>query len=326
MTSPGSLVSVVIPTRARPHLVTRSVCSALTQSLTRIEVIVVIDGPDDRTLRVLRQIDDPRLRVKTLPRNLGLADARNTGVSEARGQWIAFLDDDDEWFSEKLKIQLQTAEKSTHRYPIVTCRLIARTEVKDFVWPRRLPLQNEPLSEYLFCRNSPFFGEGLVASNTIFTAKELLRSVPFRSDLQRHEDLDWLLRASALEGVGVEFVPSADPLAIWHMQQNRSRMSNDTDWRYSVSWIRSNRHLVTSRAYASFIMTWIGANVSRSREWSAFFPLIREAFRRGKPSLIDALSYFGYWLTRPGVRGRMVGLSTRRRSESEKNGAAPANP
>jgi len=91
------LVSVVIPTRNRPHLVTRAVHSALTQSLHKIEVIVVIDGPDESTLHILDQIDDPRLKVSMLPQHLGLSDARNTGVREARSQWIAFLDDDDEW-------------------------------------------------------------------------------------------------------------------------------------------------------------------------------------------------------------------------------------
>lgn len=61
------LVSVVIPTRNRPHLVARAVHSALRQSLHKIEVIVVIDGPDDTTLKVLNQIDDPRLKVSMLP-------------------------------------------------------------------------------------------------------------------------------------------------------------------------------------------------------------------------------------------------------------------
>ena len=61
--SDGPRVSVVIPTRLRPALVPRAVCSALAQALTDIEVVVVIDGPDPDTREVLAAIADPRLRI-----------------------------------------------------------------------------------------------------------------------------------------------------------------------------------------------------------------------------------------------------------------------
>jgi len=211
-------VSVVIPTRNRPYLVARAVHSALTQSLHKIGVIVVIDGPDDTTLQVLNQIDDPRLRVSMLPRHLGLSDARNAGVREARSQWIAFLDDDDEWLPQKLEIQLQTAQQSAYDYPIISCRIIARTPAGDFFWPLRFPRPNELLSEYLICRRNPISGEGLILPSTIFTNKELLLRIPFKSELRYYEDVDWLLRVSTQEGVGAEFVSRTEPLAICHME------------------------------------------------------------------------------------------------------------
>ena len=116
--SAESLVSVVIPTRKRPHLVSRAVGSALNQTLRAIEVIVVIDGPDNSTRLVLEQIDDPRLKVRMLSVHSGDGHARNAGVSEARSRWIAFLDDDDEWFPRKLELQLQTARFSRCLYPV----------------------------------------------------------------------------------------------------------------------------------------------------------------------------------------------------------------
>jgi glycosyltransferase involved in cell wall biosynthesis len=316
---PEPLVSVVIPTYNRPHLVGRAVRSVLSQTLDVIEVIVVVDGPDEATLQVLRQINDSRLIIKVLPANVGIGGVLNAGVNEARCQWVAFLADDDEWFPQKLELQLQTARQSHYLYPIISCRLIARSEVGDLVWPRRFPSPNESLDEYLFCRNGLFSGEGFIQPCTIFTTKELLQRLPFRDDLQRHEDIDWLLRVSTMEDVGVEFVPVPKPLVVWHIEENRDRISNRTDWRYSLSWIQANRHLVTPRAYTSFVMTWLSANAAKEGDWKAFLLLLREAYRYGKLTLRDTLLYLGIWLIPRGVRRQIAIFSARRRHDGAVN-------
>src|SRR6267154_2040853 len=95
-------VTVVIPTLNRPDLVTRAVRSALAQTVDTIEVLVVVDGPDDATRTTLASIPDARLRVVALPERGGAPNARNVGVSEARASWTALLDDDDEWLANKL--------------------------------------------------------------------------------------------------------------------------------------------------------------------------------------------------------------------------------
>src|SRR5579863_7499544 len=103
------IVSVVVPTRNRPELVVRAVSSALAQTLTRMEVIVVIDGPDEDTARALAEIRDDRLTVIALPSSLGGSEVRNIGAQHSRGEFIAFLDDDDEWSPNKLQRQLDMA-------------------------------------------------------------------------------------------------------------------------------------------------------------------------------------------------------------------------
>src|SRR4051812_31292709 len=82
------LVTAVIPTRNRPELVTRAVRSALAQTYPRMEVVVVIDGPDAVTSSALELIHDERLRVISLPQPVGGAEARNVGVQAAQGEWI----------------------------------------------------------------------------------------------------------------------------------------------------------------------------------------------------------------------------------------------
>lgn len=288
------LISVVIPTRNRSQLVKRAVQSALAQTLTAIEVIVVIDGSDPATSAVLTEIDDPRSRVIELPVSGGAAAARNAGVTNAVAEWIAFLDDDDEWLPQKLELQIATANSSRYPSPIVACRLIAHTPKGEFVWPRKLLSPSQPLSEYLFARNTLFQGEGLLQTSMLLAKKDLLQTVPFSSDLQRHQEWDWLLRVNTLEDVGIEFVPQT--LAVWYAEEKRISISAKNNWRYSLTWIRERRHLVTLRAYAAFVMTVVSMLAAREGDRQAFWTLLREAVQVGKPQPIDFLLYFGMWL------------------------------
>jgi glycosyltransferase involved in cell wall biosynthesis len=318
MAAGAPLVSVVIPTYLRPRLVTRAVRSALNQTLREIEVIVVADGRDEETRSTLGRIPDGRIRVYTPPRRLGNASARNEGIARARARWVAFLDDDDEWLSTKLEAQLRAARASAHEHPIVACRLIARDEGGDFVWPRRLPAPGEPLSEYFFCRRTPFTGEGLVITSAILTSRELLRRVRFRSGLERHVDPDWLLRAAGEPGTSLEFVPESAPLLIWHIERGRDRITTRPDWRTSLTWSRTNRTLFTARGYAAFILHVVSANAAAEGERGSFFRLVQEAFDKGRPSPVDLASHLANFVLparlQRGIARRFARISARRAS------------
>jgi glycosyltransferase involved in cell wall biosynthesis len=310
------LVSVVIPTRERPGLVGRAVKSALRQTLDEIEVIVVIDGPDEETFEVLHHIQDSRLRVKMLPIRIGVGEARNAGVNESRGKWVALLDDDDEWFPHKLEVQLRAIKDSPHPCPILSCRFIARMKEGDLIWPRRYPEPNEPLSEYLFCQRGLFGGEGFIAMPSIFTTKHLLQRVPFGKGLGQHQDWDWLLRVSEWKGVRIQFVPDHEPLFICNMEENRPKMWHTTDWRYSLSWGEAHRGYLTTRAYISFILTRVSVHAARVKDWEAFWVLLLEACRHGKPSLIDIWGFLAVWLIPQKVRRKGAVLYRRLRGST----------
>jgi glycosyltransferase involved in cell wall biosynthesis len=286
-------VSVVIPTRNRPDLVRRAVKSALDQTLAPTEVVVVIDGPDVPTQVALRQFNHPAVRIVQLPRSFGGASARNAGVAAARGEWIAFLDDDDEWMPLKLARQLPLAINSIAAYPVIASAVIARTPRVDFVWPRKAPTL--PISEYLFSRASWTQGEALLQTSTLLTKKDLLLKVPFTEGLPRHQDWDWLLRATTRGDISIEFLP--EPLAIWNIEQHRNTISTTSDWKFSLQWIRQNRPLVTKRAYAGFFATQLSSQASKEAFWSAFFPLLWEAIRDGAPSSRDLLLYMLIWFS-----------------------------
>lgn len=299
------LVSVVIPTYRRPQLVKRAVNSALAQTLSEIEVIVVIDGSHPETRAVLAEINDHRLKVIEKPINEGLCAARRTGIVAAIGEWIAHLDDDDEWMPKKLELQLATAKNSRYKYPIVSCYLFARTTEGDSIFPRREPQDLEPLSEYLFVRNSLFQGEGLIQASTIFTKRELLQK-SYSKTIDRNEDWFWLLQVIREEGVGIEFVQQV--LSIWHLEETHKSLSRSRIWDTSFKWIQSNRDLVTPRAYSSFILSEVSSWAAAAGDWKAFLPLLREAFQFGKPSPMDVCLCLGMWVFPPNIRRKLRSL------------------
>jgi len=270
-TSTPPIVSVVIPTRNRPSLVVRAVSTALAQSLTDIEVVVVVDGPDLETVAALAAIKDPRLHTAALPASVGGSEARNIGVKNARGKFIALLDDDDEWYPDKLSRQYDVATRSKLRFPVVTCRIIACRPEGDEVWPTRPIRIGESMSEYLLCRDSSFRqGEGFIQTSTLFVPRDLLLWVPFQTGLPRHQDWDWMIRASAYPGVKVTWV--WDTLVIYHIDSYRKSVSAGGALAPSIQWISGNKH-VTPKARAYFYATQIAV---RCQSIGTFFLVVRK--------------------------------------------------
>jgi glycosyltransferase involved in cell wall biosynthesis len=277
----GPVVSVVIPTRNRPQLVVRAVKSALAQTLTQIEAIVVVDGPDAETVAALAAIDDRRLRTITLASSVGGSDARNIGIANGHGEFIALLDDDDEWSPEKLSLQLEAARKTEPRTPVVTCRLIARRPDTAEVWPTRPMRPREAMSEYLFCREASIRqGEGFIQTSTLFVPRDLMLRLPFRSGLPRHQDWDWLIRAAAHPEV--EFVWVWDPLVIYHIDAYRKSVSAGYALAPSIDWVTGN-HQVTPKARAYFYATQIAV---RCRTPGTLWSIVRKTVRYPRALLI----------------------------------------
>ncbi|MGH9400488.1 MAG: glycosyltransferase family 2 protein [Terriglobia bacterium] len=103
-------VSVIIPTYNRAAAVRNAIGSALTQTVAEIEVIVVDDGSSDGTGKVLAEAFGDRIRYFAQA-NQGVSAARNMGIAQARGDWIAFLDSDDLWEKDKVEWQLKALER-----------------------------------------------------------------------------------------------------------------------------------------------------------------------------------------------------------------------
>lgn len=106
----GYLISVIIPTWNRANEVVCAVNSVLQQTYQNFEIIIADDGSTDQTENIFRNHSDKRIKYLHLEHSGLPAVARNAALHETRGDWIAFLDSDDEWLPNKLEEQIRLAE------------------------------------------------------------------------------------------------------------------------------------------------------------------------------------------------------------------------
>jgi glycosyltransferase involved in cell wall biosynthesis len=115
------LVSVIIPTYNRSGLLGRAVRSVLQQNFNDLEILIIDDSSDDDTQSVVNNLNDGRVRYFRNKLNIGGSGARNVGISQAKGKYLAFLDDDDEWLLNKLEKQVSLIEAADRTVGLVYC-------------------------------------------------------------------------------------------------------------------------------------------------------------------------------------------------------------
>lgn len=108
------MVSVVIPTYNRAHLIEESIYSVLNQTYKDLELIIVDDGSTDNTEEIVRAIPDPRIRYYKLPHSGRNAISKNFAIRKSTGSLIAFNDSDDSWVETKLEKQVQLLAQHPH--------------------------------------------------------------------------------------------------------------------------------------------------------------------------------------------------------------------
>ena len=180
-------VSVIIPTRNRRQLLELTLRSVLWQRDVDFEVIVVDDGCTDDTPQMLRDRRDPRIRMVRHERSQGVSAARNHGIAEARGEWVAFLDDDDLWAPDKLAHQLDALGRCGCRWAYAGAVDIT---VDNRVIAGRSPTPPEQVVKELPARNMLPAG----SSNVIVAKAWLPMPTVFDGSLFHSADWDLWIR------------------------------------------------------------------------------------------------------------------------------------
>lgn len=295
--APEVFVSVIIPTHNRPGLLAKAVASALQQDFPNLEVIVVVDGEDLRTYDVVYSIRDTRLRMIDLAVNVGAAEARNIGVRAAKGEWVAFLDDDDEWLPQKLSRQIEAAYQTGANWPVVSSGMLVRTSDYEMIRPLRRYNPEKSISEYLFCRRSLQDGPFAMQTSTLFLRREMMLAVPFRDGLKRHQDWDWLLRTERFPGV--KFAVIEHPLVIYSTEDGRESLSRDQDWKFSLHWAEEMRGFFSAKAYSWFLASECATRAVKGRAGlKAYSEILQKFLLDGLPTL-RSLAMIAMFLATP---------------------------
>ncbi len=146
-------VSVVIPTYNRVDLLRPAIVSVLNQTFQDFEIIIVDDGCTDSTSDLVSAFNDARIKYIRHEINKGGSAARNTGILNSKCEFIAFLDDDDEWLPEKLDMQIKVIEESLPRVGGVYTSYIVVDRTDGTIIARKIPTKKGDLSTNLLVNN-----------------------------------------------------------------------------------------------------------------------------------------------------------------------------
>ena len=125
-------VSIIIPTYNRADLIVRAIKSLQKQTVDNFEIFVVDDASTDNTGEVIKDLNDDRIKYIRLPENKGQCISRNIAIKQANGEFIGFLDSDDEWLPEKIEKQIRVFEESDDpKLAAVYCGYIEKDEVRN---------------------------------------------------------------------------------------------------------------------------------------------------------------------------------------------------
>lgn len=224
-----------------------------TISSTEVEIIVVADRASSDL--------DPALAAQ-LPAvdhllftggGAGAPTARNLGVRQSVGEWVAFLDDDDFWAPTKLEEQLKIAESIDARNGVIISSRVRQSkgvaDTQSAPVPARCFQAGEVVERYLFEARSPSLGRSSLFTSTLLVDRQLALSNPWNESLKRHQDWDWLIRAQK-SGATLHQLNSV--LSTQRVGSHGS-ISASTDWLSSLNWARSWKGTWNPQTYVDFV-------------------------------------------------------------------------
>ncbi|MCE2469885.1 MAG: glycosyltransferase family 2 protein [Dehalococcoidia bacterium] len=210
-------VSVIIPTHNRAALLPRAVNSVLAQTYADFELLIVDDCSSDDTPAVIAGFADPRVRAFRHDENRGQSAAINTGIANARGEHVAFLDDDDEWRPTKLEGQVRLLDASPADVGLVYGWMDSVDDATGRVMPTYRSTVDGNIFEDALALDVP--GPTIVLMVRASAAREV---GGFDARLSRYDDADFICRIA--ERYKAAVLPEV--VAVAHSGHHHARMAD----------------------------------------------------------------------------------------------------
>lgn len=219
------LVSIIIPAYNAADYILQTLDSVLAQTVQDFEIIVINDGSKDSTADILDTISQTEPRINVVHKqNSGVADTRNKGLEIAQGEYIAFLDADDIWLSNKLQVQIDAMRSVDANWSITNCDTI---DIKGNILEKSLskpPLSIPHLDELITWTSPSFVG----VMSSLVMRRSMLGDIRFNPSISSPADRDFVIRLARKSDA--LYIPDS----LWRyrilansMSRNRSKVAND---------------------------------------------------------------------------------------------------
>ena len=281
-------ISVIIPYFNRSHTIERCLQSVSSQTFHNLECIVIDDGSSESEAEALESImaefSDDRYRLIHLDTNTGGGAARNRGMEVAQGEYLAFLDSDDEWLPEKLQMQLEFAVASKTKF--ISCQSFVHHSNGIGILPAR-SMGSESIADYLFCQN------GWLQTSSFLIQKDALEDVRFDETLPRHQDYDLLFQLQE-KSIKPEIIETPLVKVHWEDLETSGRAVNIAN---SERFAKSRRRFFSEKARSCFVAKFVIIPIAKSKGRRQAIASLRDTgigFLSNKNLALEVISTFVY--------------------------------
>lgn len=282
--------SVIIPCYNASNTVVAALDSLVEQRREDFEVILIDDASEDVEVTadaVARYADKLDVRLIRNERNMNGAYSRNVGIQAARGQYVAFLDADDTWSPDRLRLADETLTKQKdHDKPfIIYGRFeLLREHKSGVLLPLRGIRSHELVADYVFAAGQH------MQTSTFVCPTAVARRVMFDDRLTRHQDSDFMMRAQA---AGIDFYFQKDKCANYRFRAGdlqRRIQSGRINTAFCNDWLSSKRDFLSGRARSGYALTVTSRIVHIEYGFLPFIVIIgRSAAGIGVRNMLDLL-------------------------------------
>lgn len=196
-------VSIVTPTYNSSKFIKRTILSVLNQTYTDWEYLIIDDCSTDNTIKIITEYaeQDPRIKIlKTSENSGGPALPKNIGIENAKGEYVAFLDHDDEWLPKKLEEQLKLFNGGGNKLGLVSCFINIRDSNRNLILKHKKNYKGDVIKNLAI-------NNFILTCSCVMTKTTILKEVGlFNTEFKRADDVDMWLKISET-GYQFDFVP-----------------------------------------------------------------------------------------------------------------------